>query len=347
MALTPKAIGGVRISGIASAVPTNVVEIEAPSAPELARSTRALGVETRRIASPDVTTADLCEAAARRLLADANVAPEEIDVLIFVSQTPDYGLPATSCLLHERLGLRKGVAAFDVNLGCSGYVYGLWTMASLIAASGMRRGLLLVGDTLSKVCGDGVEATFPVFGDAGTATLVEADPEAPPISFSLGTDGAGAEHLVVPAGGFRTSRASEGGVGDDLYMDGGEIFTFFLREVPPQIDQVRQDAGWTMEDVDHFILHQANGFMLEHLRKRLKAPTEKFVLGLRDYGNTSSASIPLAITTEIAEEVRKESRNLILAGFGVGFSWGTAAVAVGPIVVSDLVEVAPKELAYA
>jgi len=283
-------------------------------------------------------------AAAERLMSDLSISPEDIDLVVFISQTPGYVLPATSCVIHERLGLPIACAAFDVNLGCSGYTYGVWMAGTLMAGSGARRALLLAGDTVSKICNPADRSVLPVFGDAGTATILESDPEAPEMAFAAGTDGRGAERLIVPAGGFRKRSPDEAEAEAvrteaDLYMDGNEIFAFTIREVPRLIEQVHAESGWTIDDVDHYVFHQANDFMLDHLRRRMKVPAEKFVRGLRLYGNTSSASIPLAMTTELRAQLTSEPKNLVLAGFGVGFSWAAIGLTCGPTVISPLVEV--------
>lgn len=351
-------LSGVRITGIASAVPEAVAGVEElragfPDA-DVDKITKSIGVITRHIADAETTTSDLCLAAARKLLADTQIDPNEIDLVVFVSQTPDYILPATSCVIHGHLGLRRECAAFDINLGCSGYTYGLWTVGHLLKSSGMRRALLLAGDTVSKICNPADKSVMPVFGDAGTATLLEADPTAEPIAFALGTDGKGVENLIVPAGGFRQARTAASGEAavcadgnvrsqDDLYMNGAEIFAFTLREVPALMAEIFAASGWSIEDTDYFVFHQANDFMLEHLRKRLKVPADKFVKSLGDYGNTSSASIPLALNHKLKESLQSGPKKLVLAGFGVGYSWAAAAVTLGPeTVLSEIVEVPSK-----
>jgi 3-oxoacyl-[acyl-carrier-protein] synthase-3 len=277
------------------------------------------------------------------------IPKDSIDILIFVSQTPDYLLPATACAVHGRLGLSPSCAAFDVNLGCSGYVYGLWLAASLLQA-GAKRALLLVGDTISRVVSPSDRSTALLFGDAGTATVLETSVGAPPIFFELGTDGSGAEHLTVPAGAFRRPsttatgqrREREGGnvrSDEDLFMNGGEIFAFTMRTVPMLCKTLMQRAGWSMDDADAFVMHQANRFMLQHLAKLMRLPKEKVVMALEDFGNTSSASIPLALSVSLADRLRTSTTKLVMAGFGVGFSWAGATVEAGPMTMPELVRV--------
>ena len=243
-------IAGVRLAGVASAVPdrTRNVADEAPvfGEADAARVSDSLGVRNRHVVFDGLCASDLCFAAADRLLGDLGWARDSVDALLFVSQTPDYRLPATSCGLQERLRLSTQCAAFDVGLGCSGHVYGLWIASSLMVAGGARRVLVLTGDTSTNFCSPLDRSVALLFGDAGTATALEADSGAAPMSFVLGTDGSGRDNLIVPAGGFRTPHSpltAARVAGDDgnsrsaeeLFMNGAEIFTFTLREVPPLV----------------------------------------------------------------------------------------------------------------
>ena len=244
-------------------------------------------------------------------------------------------LPATACVLHGKLGLKKSCLAFDVNLGCSGFTYGLTIAGQFVSApeGPVKRALVLVGDTISRISSPEDRSVAYLFGDAGSATLLERDATAAPVFYSLGTDGNGAQNLIVPAGLFRNPRSAatcerspreNGNVrsDEDLLMNGAEIFTFTLREVPKMVDEILKAAGWTTADVDAWVMHQANRFMLEHLSKRMKLPKDRVILALENFGHTSSASIPLAIGTQLAGA---GSKKMIMAGFGVGFSWGAVA----------------------
>ena len=304
----------------------------------------------RPAAYDGMCTSDLCFAAADRLLSDLGWPRDSVDALIFVSQTPDYRLPATACTLQQRLRLSKRCAAFDIGLGCSGHVYGLWVASSLIAAGGAKRALLLTGDTSTYFCSPLDRSVALLFGDAGTATAIEADAAAPPMHFVLGTDGSGRDNLIVPAGGFRRPHAPDTAVraagddgnsrsAEDLFMNGAEIFTFTLREVPPLITAVLDGAGWSKDDVDAFVFHQANQFMLQHLAKRLKLPKEKFVLAMEEFGNTSSASIPLALSVRLARPLGERACKTVLAGFGVGYSWAAVALTCGPMAMPGVLRV--------
>lgn len=331
----------VRIAGIVSAVPSTVVDnakdLTQFPPHELTKIIASTGVAFRHVVNDQQCTSDLCYEAAIKLLKELNWTPESVDILIFVSQTPDYLLPATSCVLHGRLGLAKHCVAFDVNLGCSGYVYALWQAACFLKAGAAKRVLLLVGDTISKISAPDDRSVALLFGDAGTATAVEYNETAAAMYFELGTEGQGYDKLIVPAGGCRkpcTPEAQERSLREqnnirsdmDLYMNGAEIFAFTLREVPPLIQKVLEKAKWSLENVDAFVLHQANKFMLNHIAKRLKIPEQKLLLSLHDYGNTSSASIPVTLTDTYASKHIAVHQHLILAGFGVGFSWAGVAL---------------------
>ncbi len=345
-------ISGVNIAGIASAVPETFLTVADDSEifgqEEMRKLSESTGVQKRHIAPKEMCTSDLCFAAAEKLLSELNWSRDSIDTLIFVSQTPDYFLPATSCSLHHRLGLSKHCAAFDLNLGCSGYVYGLWVASNLLSQGNVKRLLLLVGDTITKLTSPQDRSVAPLFGDAGTATALEHHQNADAMVFQMGTDGSGEPHLIVPVGAFRqphtekTTQRKERESGnirsdEDLYMNGTEIFTFTLREVPKLINSTLNAAEWTLESVDTFVMHQANRFMLQHLTKKMKLPPEKVIVTLADYGNTSSASIPLAITHSLTQRSKNNILRLVLAGFGVGFSWGAVALTFKNIILPDLV----------
>ena len=339
------AVEGVALRGIVSAAPKRVVDNTAFEqrfgAEAVADVVKMIGVEQRRIADPSQTTGDLCFEAAKVLLDRLGWAPDSVDGLIFVSQTPDYRLPATACSLHGRLGLSPHCQAFDVGLGCSGYVYGLWLAATLVKA-GLKRVLLLAGDTSSRLVDQTDRATAILFGDAGSATAVEADPAAVVMRFRLGSDGAGARHLVIPEGAYRTgetdARWPEGFDPTCLYMDGAEVFTFTLKAVPKLVRETLEDAGLTPTDVDAYALHQANRFMLRHLAKKIGAGEERVPINIDRFGNTSSATIPLLLTTDLAARITGAPSRLMLVGFGVGFSWGAVLIETPALAVAETIE---------
>jgi 3-oxoacyl-[acyl-carrier-protein] synthase-3 len=317
---------------------------------EAEKIAQATGVRARRVGRPGLCCSDLCFAACESLLKELGWERGSVDALLFVSHSFDYPLPATSCLLQARLGLPQSCAAFDVALGCSGYVYGLWIGAGLIAG-GCKRVLLLAGEMASRMASPEDRSTFPLFGDAGSATALERAPESV-MHFELGTDGGGAQHLIVPAGTStarvphsaqtlaRTPQADGNPRSDeDLFMNGAEVFVFTLRQVPPLVAAVLQRSQWPKEQVDRFFLHQANRFILVQLARRMGLPLEKVPLVLETYGNTSSASIPLAVTHTARELLAAGKLKCVLAGFGVGLSWGACAVELGPLAAPPLQEV--------
>ncbi|TAL79893.1 MAG: ketoacyl-ACP synthase III [Burkholderiaceae bacterium] len=339
-------VKNVKISGLACAVPAAVREVldlaEQFGVETIQKIIASTGVERRHIAQ-DECASDLCAAAARRLLSDLNVEPGSIDTLIFVSQTHDYTLPATACVLQERLGLPMTTAAFDVALGCSGYVYGLWLASSLLSSGGSRRALLLVGDTVSKIVAEKDRSVAALFGDGGSATVLDYDEGALPMSFVLGTDGRGANNLIVPGGAFRDRQGTRAVLDEpvvrgpfDLYMNGAEIFAFTLARVPALIAALHAAAATSGNGIDKYVFHQANRFMLQHLAKRMKLPAEKVVLNMQNFGNTSSTSIPLAISTGCTGDDGMASGRYMLAGFGVGYSWAGCVAQLENVLVSPL-----------
>lgn len=354
-------IHGVRIAGVASAVPAtkhSVHTFDTNFSPEeVAKISQSTGVEFRHVVDK-LRCSDLCYAAAKRLLNDLKWEPSSVDGLIFVSQSPDFPMiPATSCILHSRLGLSKSCATFDVTLGCSGHVYGLWQAATLIEAGGLSRVLILAGDTTTTMCSPKDRSTALIFGDAGSATALIKDESAKPMAFSLGTDGSGWNNLIIRASSLRPGRfhqspehstrkeAESGNVrsDEDLFMDGTEIFAFTLREVSPLVNSVLEVAGWNKDEVDHFVFHQANKFMLTHLAKSMRLPLAKVPLSLKDYGNTSSASIPITINSMLGADLSVNTRKLLMAGFGVGYSWAACAAECGPMVLPPVILVEESE----
>ena len=347
-------VSNARIAGLTVAVPEQTTSIEqyagAVDFEAVQKISASLGIDQRPTAPSEVCASDLCATAADRLLQRTGWARDSIDVLVFLSQTPDYALPATACVLQERLGLSTGCAAFDINLGCSGFPYGLWLVSQLISAGQMKRGLLLVGDTLSRKVSSLDSATAHLFGDSGTATAIEFDSSAAEMNFVLGTDGRGAPHLIVPAGESRQPRSdqtqqriarADGGLRSDeeISMNGPEVFSFTLKEVPALAKQTLQQAGWSLDEVDSVVMHQANTFMLNHLGKRLKLPKEKMPLSLREFGNTSCASIPVTMAARLSDSLTTSAQKLMLLGFGVGFSWAGAAITCGPLACAEVLRV--------
>ena len=277
----------ISISHVATAVPSNILDLNSFSdlygESEVKKIISGTGISKVRVAPAHLTTADLCEAAFRQIVNQSNLDTEEIGALIFVSQTADYRLPQTSIILQDKLRLSRETACFDIPLGCSGYVYGIFQAAMLIAA-GIKKVALLAGDTSTRIINQRDRSVSMVFGDAGTATIIESGKK--DIHISLRSDGSGSDKLIIPAGGCRVpsnaqtrqSREIEPGVfrsDEDLYMDGMAIMNFAISEVPLMISETLNALDWKQEDVGCFALHQANAFMLNYLRKKMKLPVEK------------------------------------------------------------------------
>lgn len=337
---------GARIAGVVSCVPAarlgNDQFVAQFGEQGVADVVKMIGVQERRIADPGVSTQTLCLAAGERLLAGLDWEPGSVDALLFVSQTPDFRLPATACILQDKLGIPPGIIAFDINLGCSGYPYALWLAMTMIESGAAKRVLLAVGDTISRIADPADRATALLFGDAGTMTAVEAAETGDTARFILGSDGKGAANLIVPNGAFGTYDAAEDKRlaeknPDCLFMDGSEIFNFTLKSVPPLVAAIEALAD-NAEGHDYYLFHQANMFMIKHLAKKAKVPPERAPINIDSFGNTSSASIPLLITSKLAEDLQAQGRQLALVGFGVGYSWAAASLSVGPLKVVETIE---------
>jgi 3-oxoacyl-[acyl-carrier-protein] synthase-3 len=332
-----------RIVGIATHLPEAVLgnddlAAEFPEWPA-AKILEKTGIRERRVAAADETAGDLAAAAAIKLFEKLAIAPDSVDFLILCTQAPDYILPTTACILQDRLGLTTGVGAIDINLGCSGFVYGLSIATGLIAAGAAHRVLLLTADTYSKYIGAGDKSVRTLFGDGAAATLVQgcAPDEGRIGPFVFGTDGSGAHSLIVPAGGFRTPRsAATAEVSHDksgnsrssnnLYMHGGDVLSFSLREVPRAIYALCGKDGIEIDDYDALVLHQANKFMLDSLQKKLAVSAEKIPRYFEDVGNTVSSTIPFVLERLWTTEGCSHPRRLMLVGFGVGLSWAAASI---------------------
>jgi 3-oxoacyl-[acyl-carrier-protein] synthase III len=297
------------------------------------------GIVTRHIAAETETSSDLAVAAAQKLLDTNNISPLDIDFLILCTQTPDYFLPTTACLLQARLEIPTTAGAFDLNLGCSGFVYGLSIAKGLIETGAAQKLLLLTADTYSKIIHPLDKSVRTLFGDGATATLIEASdrPSTCIGPFLFGTDGSGARNLIVEAGGFRLPRsaATTQEVRDEsenvrsqnhLFMNGSEIMTFTLSAVTKAVEKFLIKVAASLDDFDYIVMHQANRFMLDALRKKLKIPEHKFPIFLAHCGNTSSSSIPIALESMIENNSLKPGSRLLLVGFGVGYSWAVTQI---------------------
>ena len=340
----PDAPPRARIAAIASYLPEMVLDNDALAAlyPEWpADKIRAkTGIRERRIAAADQTAGDLAQAAALALFEQGSVSASEIDFIILCTQAPDHVLPTTACLLQHKLGIPRTAGALDINLGCSGYVYGLSLAKGLVETGSAHRVLLLTADTYSKYIHPLDKSVRTLFGDGAAATLVckAADGESGSIGpFVFGTDGSGAGKLIVEAGAFRQPATDETAVEhtdasgnvrsrQHLYMDGADVMTFSLTEVPKAVDALLAKTAMQREDIDLFVLHQANQFMLDALRKKLKVPVEKLPILVEHCGNTVSSTIPLALQMLQRDGRLPKGARTMLVGFGVGYSWAATTV---------------------
>jgi 3-oxoacyl-[acyl-carrier-protein] synthase-3 len=345
-------IQNVRIAGISACVPKHTEEnADFPllSPEERRRVIESTGIARRHIVSNEQCTSDLCFSAAEALLEELQWSRDSVEAVLLVTQTPDYTLPATAVLLQDRLRLPRTTLALDINLGCSGYVYGLQVLASLLSAGGLKRGLLLVGDTSSKIISARDRSVATLFGDAGSASAVEFVAGTGAMHFDFGSDGSGFEAIMITHGGQRNPVNEQSlapvdyGEGVErnkcqLLLDGMEVFNFSIREVPKTVRQAMAMAGKTIGDIDALVLHQANRFMNELIRKKMQLPAEKVPYSLAEFGNTSSASIPLTIVSGLRERMTTSAMSLVLCGFGVGLSWATVCVNTENIVCPPVIE---------
>jgi 3-oxoacyl-[acyl-carrier-protein] synthase III len=288
------------------------------------------GVRNRHIAEPDQCASDLGVAAAERLFARHNIERESIDFLLFCTQTPDYILPTTACIMQERLGLPTSIGALDFNLGCSGFVYGLSLADGLIRSGAARRVLLITAETYSKYIDETDRSLRTIFGDGAAATLVEASKEPSLGHFVFGTDGRGANTLMVTEGGARPKNdaiqpSKRKRWASSLFMDGPELVKFSLEAVPPMIERILAQSKWSKEKVDMFLMHQATALMLNHLRNRLNVNEEKLPEALEHYGNTVSSTLPILIHDLRVKGQLQPGKHSLMIGFGVGLSWAGCA----------------------
>lgn len=328
----------VRIGGIACCVPDHLVTIDEFESElgsrQLERFKKTTGIDKKYCCREEhiITAGDLCYVAAERLFAELNIDKASIDALILVTQTADYIRPSTACILQYRLGLSENCLAYDINLGCSGYVYGLHAAAAYLQSGSLKRVLLLAGETDAHVA----PMSNLLFGEAGSATLLEYEEGSDDMEFLLRTQGEGFRYILLKYGGYRHGIGScvEGALpGRDCFvwpMDGSEVFNFSIRETPRLVKDFFSSFGYSAEDFDLFVFHQANLIILEQIIKRLKLPREKCPISLDCYGNTSSASIPVGICdyfNRLNKEAKKSGiKNIIVCGYGIGLSLGVASI---------------------
>jgi 3-oxoacyl-[acyl-carrier-protein] synthase-3 len=339
---------GIDVRGIVAAVPSTVARIddyEQLSEPERRKFTAATGIRERRIASLDQCSSDLCHAAAGRLLELTGWAAHEVDLLVLITQTGDYPIPATSILLQHRLGLPTKTICFDVNLGCSSYPHGLAIVGSMLKALGLRKALLLIGDVSSKLCRYEDKATWPLFGDAGSATALESlDGSSSSMTFDFNSDGTGKDAIIIPSGGLASrcptdirDLAADSAKKGYMTLAGADVFSFAISEVPPSILRCLGRSGLTPASVDHVVLHQANKMINDMILRKTGFGREKALSSLESFGNTSSVSIPLTVCVNRAA-FGGGPKTLLVSGFGVGLSWASCVLQFPEGIHLDLIE---------
>jgi 3-oxoacyl-[acyl-carrier-protein] synthase-3 len=336
----------VRFAGMTTCVPKRIVSNLVDCRPEIRnereRLVRNIGIEFRRMAPSWQCFSDMAFDAAEKLLEVLDWRRDEIDALIVVTQSPDYLIPGTAIILQDRLGLSHSTVAFDVNLGCSGYPFGINLLGSMIAAGGVKKGLVLVGDRAASM-------DDPIFSDAGTATALEFDENAPPMYFDLNSDGSGHKAIILPVGGHREPVSIQHLIpyrqhendhwrrATDLQLDGTAVLSFSTQRIPPAVERLLEYSQTPKEEVDYFVFHQANRMINETIRKKLALPVEKVPSTLRDFGNTSGASLPVTMTARINKELENKTK-ILMSGFGIGLSWGTCLIDLEGAKFPDLIE---------
>jgi 3-oxoacyl-[acyl-carrier-protein] synthase III len=335
----------VRFRGLASCVPkVQVSNLDCPpeKKSERERLVRNIGILNRRLAFEWQCFSDLAYASAEQLLDAINWKREEIDALIVVTQSPDYPAPATAIILQDRLKLSHNAIAYDINLGCSGYPFGLYTVGCMLASGGIKKALVLIGDR-------GASLNDPIFSDCGTATALEHDPSAPPMHFDMHSDGSGYKAIILPVGGHREpfqvqhlipqrGETGELKLPTDLILNGTDVLNFSTQRIPPAIRDICSYSTTPIDEIDYFLLHQANKMINETIRKKLQQPPEKFPSTLYEFGNTSSASIPLTMSTRLGSRLEKAPATLLLSGFGIGLSWGSCVLRTDNVTMLPLIE---------
>ena len=345
---------GIGVTALAGAVPRTIIDnykyTEYFPEDQVKEVVDKVGIYQRRFADEKTCSSDLCFAAAEKLIADNNIDRNEIDLLIFISQTPDFRMPATSVLLQDRLGLPNSTIAFDISLGCSAFIYGLSVVFSMMQNKGLRKALLLDGETRSKVYSPKDRRSAFLFGDGGVAALIERDEKFGDSFFSLNSDGSRGDLIKINAGGYRIPSSVEtlkekvvdeyGNIRSEEqgYMHGGDVFNFVIREIPKDIKRLIEHTGEDIQNMDYYIFHQANNFINSYLAKKLKLDTSRIPSTIDKYGNTSSVSVPLTIVDQLKRKL-DGNRKLFLSAFGVGMTWATAIVPFVDTRISDIVEV--------
>ena len=331
------------IAGISTCVPSrkfnNLEDTTKFEKSEVRKVVSMAGIYERRTADDTICSSDLCIRAAETLMELLQWQRESIDAVIMVTQSPDYFLPSTACVVHKRLGLSESCAAFDVGLGCSGYTYGMWLASSILTGSGFSRVLLLHGETPSRFADQSDRAVALLFGDAGSATALERTYAGRDRNwfFSLHTDGNGYKDMIIEGGGFR-DRFNDTPRKHYVHMNGAKVFNFTISKVPALIKDTLHGAGLKKDDVDYYIFHQSNRYIIQHIMKKVGLEQASVPMCLKQYGNTGGVSVPLTITQGNIDRPVDKGLSLMMLGYGVGLSWSSALVSLGPNAVLNHVE---------
>lgn len=346
-----------KISGILSIVPENKAKIEDEldnygfSKEKMLNLKKIIGIDERRIVKGDTCTSDLCQIGLEYIIENGHLKKDDIGALIFISQTPDHFMPPTSNILHGKLGLGRDVFCVDINQGCSGYIYGLLQSFLLLHQSDVGKIVLLTGDTLSRRSCPRDRNIYPLIGDAAAITILENSSERNEIYLNIKSDGTRNSWLIIPAGAFRIPSSEktrkrkifpDGNErsDEDFYMNGSGIFNFTQTDVPSEIKELFQFASLDMEEIDYFMFHQANRFILEKLADKLGVSRKKMPNNIVEkFGNSSSATIPVAICHNINRLLLQKRLKICMSGFGVGLTWGTLVMDLGPLEFCELIEV--------
>lgn len=345
---------GVGISSMAACVPSRIIDnykydLDIWPEEEVRQVVNKVGIFERRFADEGTCASDLCFAAAEKLFEDNAIDRNEIDLLVFLSQTPDYRMPATSILLQHRLDLPMSTMAFDISLGCSGFISALSIVYAMMQNQGFKKALLLDGETRSKVYSRKDRREAFIFGDAGVAALIERDAKFGVSHFSINSDGSRGDLIMIPGGGYRNMSSEEtlrdrvvdeyGNIRNDEqgYMNGADVFNFVIVEVPKDIRRLMSACGEDIQKMDYYVFHQANAFINNHIAKKLKLDPERIPWTIQKYGNTSSVSIPLTVISELKDNLNG-NKKVMMSAFGVGMAWATAIVPFVDCKISEIVE---------
>lgn len=346
-------VSNVSLRGVSACVPKRVEEnVNLPFFEDRSDAEKVIastGIARKRVCEVGVTGSDLAKPAVTRLLSDLGWAVEPVDCLFYVSMTRDYIAPQTACILQHELGLSESAFVMDLPLGCSGWVYGMSVAASMMQTGQMKRGLVICSETNTKNRNMNDRGVRPLFGDAATVTALEYDVAAKPMNFVYNVDGSGWKAVHMPYGGMRNPTTVESlkeievepGVvrkGTDMIVNGMDVFSFAIKRPPQQLKDLVSHYGIDLATVDYLLLHQANKFIDEKIRRSLKLPPEKVPYCMQDFGNVTNASIPLVMVTQLGDALRSGSKHCLACGFGVGLAWASVEFHIENVIVSDLME---------